>query len=40
MSSPLILGLELTDANLSPILDIIANPEAIGGTPVICFPFR
>eukprot|EP01043_Picozoa_sp_COSAG02_P062153 COSAG02_NODE_8505_length_2544_cov_6.931697_2_plen_105_part_00 len=30
VSSPLILGLELTDANLFPILDIIGNTEAIG----------
>jgi alpha-galactosidase len=29
VSSPLILGLELSDANLDPILDIIGNTEAI-----------
>jgi hypothetical protein len=29
-SSPLVLGLELTDELLTPILDIIANEEAIG----------
>jgi len=28
-SSPLILGLELTDANLDPVLDIITNEDAI-----------
>ena len=29
VSSPLVLGLELTDAKLQPILDIIGNPRAI-----------
>ena len=39
MSSPLILGLELTDANLSPILDIIGNTEAIGVNQACkCYP--
>ena len=28
-SSPLILGMELTDAKLDPVMDIITNPEAI-----------
>ena len=39
VSSPLILGLELTDANLSPILDIIGNTEAIGVNQACkCYP--
>jgi hypothetical protein len=29
VSAPLILGLELTDAKLRPVLDVITNPEAI-----------
>ena len=29
VSAPLILGLELTDAKLNPVLDIITNAEAI-----------
>ena len=29
VSAPLILGLELSDAKLAPILDIIGNAEAI-----------
>ena len=29
VSSPLIIGLELTDENLEPVLDILGNVEAI-----------
>lgn len=29
VSAPLVLGLELTEANLAPIIDIIANKEAL-----------
>jgi hypothetical protein len=36
VSSPLILGLELSDKYLEPILDIIGNTEAIEGECVWC----
>jgi hypothetical protein len=28
-SSPLVLGLDLTEASLAPIIDVITNPEAL-----------
>ena len=37
VSSPLILGLELTDHELGPVLDILGNVEAIAINQVLIF---